>query len=218
MAALLSQFHSAVATHTPSAPIPTIDEAIVNAAIEFCTRTQLLVETVQADAELGESVVYFTPSTDQLAVRFISQVWYKDSPLAPVADGNVYTPKAWVEGTAPQAPTSYFYAAQSNYINVYPVPNADDTDAFTARIVVVPVRGATSLPDVLYDEWNTAITAGARAYLKSIPGQPFSGDPRSDMVLFRREMSDAMAQVLKGRVQSNLAVRPGQRAFFPKRY
>lgn len=214
----LSQFYSAVATHVPAAPTPTLDEAIVNAAIEFCTRTQLVVETIQADAELGEGVVYFTPSSDQLAVRFISSVWYKDSMLAAVPDTNVYTPKAWVEGTAPQAPTAYFYAAQSNYINVYPVPASDDIDAFTARVVVVPVRGATTLPDVLYNEWLTAVAAGARAYIKSIPGQPFSGDPRPDMAVFRHEMSDAMAQVMKGRVLGNLRVRPGASAFFPKRY
>lgn len=217
----LSSFHSSVATHVPTAPTPTLDEAIRSAAIDFCTATSLIVETVQADAEVGESVVYFTLSSDQLAIRYINAVWYQSAMLAPVSETRIYTPTAFVAETAQQGPSAYHYAAESNYITVYPTPAEDVTDAFTARVVVVPTRDATTVPDALYNEWLTTIAAGARAYIKSIPGQPFTGDATRDLRLFHSGIQHAMAQALKGRVGANLAVRAGRagpRAVFAKRY
>lgn len=219
--AAVTSFHSAVATHLPAAPTPTIDEAIVNAAIDFCTRTQLVVETVTADADVGEALVYFTPSSDDLNIRFISAVWYEQTQMSPVAEPYVYTPNAFTGEGGATGPSRYFYAAESNFITVYPVPNANVTDAFTARVIVVPTRTATTLPDVLYDEWLTTIAAGARAYIKAIPGQPFSSDFKLDIAQFQQGVSLAMTQALRGRVGANVGVRvgiTGPKVFFAKRY
>jgi hypothetical protein len=111
---------------------------------------------------------------------------------------------------APSGTPAYLYQKNpySASISLYPAPAAGS--ALVVRASFSPLRAATSLDDVLFDKWVTAICAGALAYLYSQPGQPYTNVAQVAQMraAFEAGVSSAVNRTTKGAVRASIQVSP----------
>jgi hypothetical protein len=150
----------------------------------------------------------------QQAISCTLKAWYNDVQLYPVSATNIDSILAYVSsaGTATVetgVPNS-FYELSPGVIAVYPVPSASVATSLSARVATKPTRSATSLEDVLYDDWVDGICAGAAQRICSIPSMPFTSDlqARAEGVRFWGAVSAAASLSRRGRVRASISVRP----------
>ena len=202
----ISAFRVEVARHVPSAPEPLIDEAILLTAIDFCSATNIAQATVTANVVANAPTVTFTPPADTSTVS-VMQLWHAGKQVFPAVPDQVDLAGAYSGATEVGDP-KWFFDAALNTVRVYPLPKENVANGWVARVSVCPADAATTVPDVLWDDWRLAISAGARAYIKSIPNQPFSMDPKRDEGVYRAAVSAATAAARLQRNGGNLSVRP----------
>jgi hypothetical protein len=102
----------------------------------------------------------------------------------------------------------FFLEASPGSIAIYPVPDVSANSMLSARVSTKPKRTATQLNDVLFDDWVDVIVAGAQSRILVIPGQFFTGNPARAELAFRRGISQARGQALRGSVEASLTVQP----------
>lgn len=212
MAVQLQQWYSDVRLHAPNAPDPLIDEALIFAAEVFCTRSGIVQQFLRADATAGQAQVTFTPPANTVIRRFV-KVWYHESEIFSAGPSLVDIPTPYY-APPPGTPVRYLDQA-GNVVRVYPAPADSETNAFSAVAVLAPTHTAKELPDILWNEWRYSIAAGARAYVKSVPGQPWTGDASGDAAMFARAINDATWIAEVGNVRGELrATSPIRFGFF----
>lgn len=197
----LSAWFPEIQPHVPAAPEPLLEQALRFAGDEFCTRSGIVQQFLQADSAAGVSTVTFTPPVNTEVRRFI-KVWHLDQEIFSAGPTLVDRPDAY--GTPPSGTPARYLDQQGNVVRVYPAPDATTANAFSAVAVLAPAAAATELPDVLYREWRQAIAAGARAYIKAIPGQPFTGDGSGDAAFFSRRLNEAIWIATTGNVRGEV--------------
>jgi hypothetical protein len=144
------------------------------------------------------------------------KVWYGGTLLTPAPTAEIDSILAFSSGVTglPQQMSEprCFYELSPGVIGVYPLPAQTVTSILSARIATKPTRAATTLPDLLYNDWVEAIVAGARVRIHSIPGNFFSDDTkaRESDVRFRTFMNRARNISKRGRINSSMSVKPNQ--------
>jgi hypothetical protein len=157
----LSGIAQLVRIAVPGCPEPLINDAIIDACIEFCRQTRAVTEEVGVFPTAGDPVATIPVSE---FVRAARAQWVKrgDEPLTksskPEFDASPYLHTG---GTA-----SHYYLDDGALV-LGPVPEVDDE--LSVSVVVEPRLGVATIPDVLQDEWRKEIAAGARATLLDIP-------------------------------------------------
>lgn len=196
----------------PGCPDPTVKQALLLSANEFCRESHCWDE-VQDPLTLTANVRDYDlegpPDGRCLLVR---DVWMGARALRPTTmqELQLVIPK-WRE-TFTNDPTYYNAAIDRQQISFYPTPDGTSTNQVVIRAVYVPTLSATSLPDFLGDRYLEYVVAGAKARLMATPGQTYS---KPDAVAFHRERFDngialAKAEMMHDRVQGLVTVRPRQ--------
>lgn len=138
-----------------------IDDAIIDAAIEFCRETRAVTEALTVTTVIGQSSYALATSANTRANR-AQRVERGTVPLEksskPAFDAN---PALRAAGTA-----SHYYLDDDTLV-LGPVP--DKIEALTVSVVIEPVIGSTTVPDVLHNDWRRVIASGAKAVLLTIP-------------------------------------------------
>lgn len=212
----LSAFTSRVATLVPGSPDPTIEQAVRDTAIEFCSRTRIIqtVETQSLAAEVPDYEVFTPPQQTLTAVLAVS---YRGEPLGVTALENVTDGAAMRAGTdkvvpvALGTPRSYYQITPSDTsVYLWPVPAVSESNVLAIRACFEPSITCTQLPDELFNDWLDAIVHGAAARLMLRPnmtvmdmelGQRYRG-------VFDGAVASASALARRGRSQASLYVRP----------
>lgn len=70
-------------------------------------------------------------------------------------------------------PTHYTHVGR-NTIMVTPHPTTTEVMGITGRIAVKPTRTATTVDDILFDDWAEVIAAGTKAHLMAMPRKPWT--------------------------------------------
>lgn len=194
-------------------PDPLARQALVDSAIEFCEETGVALQISAPQATVaGQGTYTLVAPTDQ-AVAMTKRVWYGTTSLAPIATTNVDAVLAYVAAAGGQTPTqgtpTVFYEVSPGVIGVYPVPDTSASNMISAQFTAKPTREATSLEDVLFNDWAEAIVAGARKRLHAIPAQPFTDDVKVVECerQFRYYVNRAKGLSTRGRVQGSLSVK-----------
>jgi len=163
---LLSAFYPYVVPTAPGVPDFTVDRVLVDAAIQFCRDTLIWVADIDP--------VPLVPGTD--AYELFADA---NADVLAVLDARVRsgsrttalhrsTPRQQYEMVGQSgAPTSYNHAI-SNTISVFPASQAAGTLECVAALQ--PKAGATTLPDMLYQDWRETIGAGAASRLLMVYG------------------------------------------------
>lgn len=200
-------------------PQPTLVQAYIRAARQFCTQTrwlrrEALFETV-ADEKL-EPLLLDTgdASLEIIGVRRIVMSTLETGSLnqwdiLPSAS------TSWRLQDRPGRPMTYDYVPEG-VVALHPTPDG----AYGAVVVAqcTPIRTAVSLPDDLLTKWEYALADGATEYLLNIPGQPWSNPALAKAKYgteFRAAINNAKADEQRsyntGSVITNIPLRFGRR-------
>lgn len=172
----------------PGCPEPLISDAIIDAAIEFCRRTRAVTEDVSVTTAAADATYPLDTSAGTRAWRVL-RVERDTVPLnkssKPVFDAN---PHLRADGTA-----SHYYL-EDDTLTLGPVPEVVET--LDVSVVVEPVLGATTIPDVLYNDWRRVVAAGAKAILLAIPKTEWQSlsDAAIELAAFNSGVEDAITK------------------------
>lgn len=179
MATSLTSFLPYVLPHVVGCTNMLAEQAVLSSCIEFCTQTLLVQELSTQTVTAG--VVDYTvdvPASSVL-VRVLGVI-HEDSWLTPNSIENMRSGVALRgdvgDSTATEStPRVYFQKTPtSEDITLYPVPVYTVANGLAVRAAFAPSRSASSVDDVLFNNWVEPIAAGAISRLMMIPGQPFS--------------------------------------------
>lgn len=208
----LDAFLSRLMPLVPSCPDPLARQAVLDAAIEFCEKSQIVQVTSEPQRVSAGLGVYDLDIGNQEQVVATSKVWYGTTPLSPAPLAQVNAILAYVDsagGTdAPRGTPQCFYEFSPGSIGIYPVPQDSQDRMLSARVITKPKRTATQVNDVLFNDWVETIVAGAHARIVVVPGQFYTASPTRSEMEFRLGISQARGVALRGRTQSSLTVSP----------
>lgn len=201
----LSQFFPRLLPHVLGCSEPLAQQALLDSAIEFCGRTLAVVEPVDPiTVPTGfPSVEIETPTGTQVAqvlsVMFDGQAlealpsWETASLDAPNG-----TPKAfWGEDID-----------EAYHLTLLPAPDRLVRNGLKVRLALQPTRSATQVHSILYERFADAIVDGALAILYAVPDQPFTNEPKAQLMAARARARTNAARVdaLHGRAVSSMSV------------
>lgn len=160
--------------HIRLCPLPLVEEAIRQAAIEFSQMSAVLRETLAPINVVADTVTYTLVSaeTDQRPL-FITYIAYDGDPI------NVITPEAADalsdEWRDPGYGTPNFCVQFArNTLTLGSKPEAGIAGGLKVSIAVYPKETATTMHDELLDNWGQHIGHGALARLYLMPNEPWS--------------------------------------------
>lgn len=187
---LLANFQPYVATEVIGCPDPTLNQAIVMAAIEFCRESQAWTETLDPILLLNGVRDYELDVPTDAYLYTVRDVW---------VGLRLLTPRVQIEveqGATSSEPAFYNMAADRTMLSVYPVPASVTGSAMVVRTTLTPTAAAKTLPDFLGQRYMEAITSGAKARLMAMPGVPWSNP---QLAVYYKSILDAA--VLSARIE-----------------
>lgn len=192
---------------------PMAKQALVDAAVEFCVRTNAVWQQATLASRVGVAE-YDIDVPAQMDVARVIEVYYGTARLRANDRADVDDPLALrgaVNGSTPTSgtPAAFFAAHGEGTFKVYPVPDTATALVFTVRASFTPTRNATQLDDVLYTKYIDVLACGAIAYLAAIPGQMFTSKSAADYhrQKFNFGLSRAITDGRKGAVMSSTRVK-----------
>jgi hypothetical protein len=166
----LSDFLPRLLVYVPACSEPLAEQALLDAAIEFCERSSVIRYPADPIIVLENTVEYeiWAPSNDQTVARVL-KVFLNGEPIEAIM-AEVRTPVP----EEPARPTGYSIIEDDCGLtlrfNVIP----DETYTLNVELALRPTKTAKKVDSQLYTRWMDAIVAGALSRLYAVPGQPFS--------------------------------------------
>lgn len=197
----LTDFLRWVEVGCEAAPRNLVLQAILSSGEKFCrysgiwndagTSIQLVDATASYDITLPAAAVLCR----------IEAVHYRGTPLSP-------SDAAWgAQASGGYAPY-VFWLDPPDQLVLSPTPSGTFTadDLITYRAVFAPTKDATTLPDVLLDDYEQAIVAGALAHIYAIPGKVWTDrtEAREQEKKFYQGAAAAKIRVATGNTNSVL--------------
>lgn len=214
----LTSFLPYVLPHAYGAPDPLAEQAVRNACIELCDESNLVQTVTIQTATAGDPEYAITPPTQQ-GLSQILAVTFGAYPLRPVAPGDVEhgaAMRAGVEAvdavleSTRGTPTVYYQTTPTDpNVYLWPVPAETKVGYLAVRAAFVPLRNATQVEDVLFEDWVVEIASGALAQLLAMPGQVFSNPSYAEnhAKAFAAGVARAKAKARSAQIPSAMRVR-----------
>lgn len=211
--ATLKQFTDRVRMYVGGIPELTMREFVIEAAREFCEKSLYLrKDTAVQDIVSGSS--FYTPTAiadldivaairvedstkivDPRSEDQLDNEWPKLNWRYPYYSTGTYLSTPWRTMTGPQA--VFYYHPDVNTIRLVPVPDTTKTGGLFIRIAAKPSRTATTIDDLLYNEWLDEIARGAVGLLQRIDNRPWTSVRSADRHLkyFENGYNEARSRV-----------------------
>lgn len=212
----LAQFLPYVLPHVATCPNPLAEQVVRSICIEFCSNTNI-VQTIATQSVLTGVQDYDLDTPSQMSLAYVLDAFYgvsrlQPAPLEAVRAGSALTgTTVGDDAPAEGQPRLYFIKTPGlQTISLFPVPDATLADGLTIRASYAPTRTATSVDDVLFNDWVDVIAAGAIAHLLSIPNQLFGEAKYAPLYAqqYRSGTNAAFTQARKGQLISGSRVQP----------
>jgi hypothetical protein len=185
---LLANFHPFVATEVIGCPYPTIDQALLLIAIDFCRETKAWTEIQEPIALVDDTFEYEMDAPTGALVQAVRDVWIGSRRLAPITVAGLQNVMPdWATMKASE-PSYYNMAGELPLLRVYPTPTNTTGQALVVRATYVPKTNALSLPDFLGQRHMEGIASGAKARLMAMPGVPWSNP---ELSVYYRSLYDS---------------------------
>ena len=172
MTVSLDVFLPAVLANAPTCPKAVARKMILRAAIRLCEDSDIWREDLAADDVVILIDDYtITPPTGTRVINLIS-VRYDDVPLHAKTEEELdATDYGWRKGSS-GTPFAYIIP-EPNRFKFNRVPDRNITCGLKVRVSLKPIEGATTLGDILYNDWHECIRTGALHYLMEQKGAPW---------------------------------------------
>lgn len=181
--------------------------AVIESAIELCTKASAWTETMDLVLLRQGSHSYEIDLPKDARVLLVKNVWASKGEL---------TSKTMTEiaGLIPDWQTAqgeprYFNQLNWEEFRVYPIPNSSNA-ALTVRASLAPLRTSTTLPTSFVDRYFQGIVAGAIARLAIVPGQAWSNPQLAAYYKteFNTACGEAKVEIFHDRVAGSMRVTP----------
>lgn len=193
-----TSFLPQVVPEVPGCPLAVAEDAVREAAIEFCEKGWAWIYTHPALTSVINVGTYaFTPPTGSLVSRVL-QAWYEKRQLvAKTADQLSELYENWTTQTgSPQ------YTVQDNEesLIIVPMPTVGVADAIRMRVVLRPTRASTDIETRIYEYHLDAIAMGAKAKLMMMSDKPWANPKMAPayMAIFEEKIDAARYKAQKG--------------------
>jgi hypothetical protein len=188
-------------------PIRVAENAIRNAAIDFCNESRAWrddcadVPTVQGTAEYT-----LVPPTDgEVVAVYYAKFSDSNIPLSTIPEQHI---KRGRQNPIQQKP-KWFHAPTPGVIELFWTP--DEIHTLSVKAILKPTKSSTNGPDFLYNDWLEVIAHGAKARLVMMSGREWFM-PKM-YTYYKKEFikgwTDARIRDSKSNVQSSTRLRPG---------
>lgn len=178
-----------VAAYAPGVADPVAEQYLRDSAIQFCTKTLCWQYDCGTLAQKEGEGEYELDLPSQAKMILPLAVWVGGLKLVSRGPEFLYVQGDWQAQTGRP---KYFYSDDLRSIRVVPIPERDDV--ITARVACAPTTTATTLPDILVDQYYEAVVDGALARALAIPNQPFSDMSKA---VFHARQFEAMATMAR---------------------
>ena len=168
--ATLDAVANRVRIKVPGCPEPIIRDAIIQAARDFCEQTRAITQeftlVTAANVALNDLAAYLTAGTRAVRIEYVER------------DVNPYglfpssKPEFEENSDLRQSGDPQKFYLDNNAIVLGPIPY--QVENLSCSVAIVPTEDATTIPDVLDNDWRLAIAAGAAALLLSMPKQSWA--------------------------------------------
>lgn len=206
----LSQFFPRLLPQVLGCSEPLAQQALLDSAIEFCSQSLAVVQPLDPiTVPVGFPTVEIETPTDTQVAQVMSAMF----------DGQLLEGlPSWESATlsAPDGTPRAFWGQDIDevyHLTLLPAPDRLVRNALLVRVALQPTRSATQVQDILYDRYADAIISGALAYLYAVPDQPFTNEPKAQMMASRARArtNAARGDAARGRMVTSLSVQ--MRAF-----
>lgn len=146
-------------------PLPSVDDALRDAAIEFCERAKVLTATLEDQIAVGPEVE-IEPDDNTLLIAEPREVWGPGGLLTPktIPQLDSLFPHGWQAVSVDNpARLAFWHAPAKNLLRLVPYPVG--SVALRVKVALKPKRDAEALPDGLLAEHAEIIAAGAMGRL-----------------------------------------------------
>jgi hypothetical protein len=209
MAVNWEDFLREVLPEVAGCPVQIAENAIRNAAIEFCNQSRVWRERIVDVPLVADTATYTLDTTGASAaanILGVHRVRLTDSEIPLPTISKQQLDDQWLQTTTDRP--HYYNNDEPKIIRFYPTPNA----SYTAEVFATlkPTLDGVSGPNFLFDDWLEPISHGAKARLKAMSGRPWQD---TKMIQFhRREFitgwTEARIRDSKSNVQSSTFMQP----------
>lgn len=198
---LWEDFHPRVMPYAIGCPNPMVNQALTDAAREFCLTSKAWQQTEEFTATAGVDPLDFVHETGSEVVQVL-HARVDGLPIRVLDDLQLPAPEA-ESGTCPQT----LYRIGEEQYRILPALNAGQTVSIT--LALRPTENGTGVGDLVFSRHTEGIAAGARSILQRMPRQPWSdlGQAQIDRAIFDREMSWAANRTFMQREPSQHRVK-----------
>lgn len=158
---LWEDFHPRVMPYVIGCPTPMVNQALTDAAREFCVTTKAWQETEEFPAFADVSVLDFDKPTGTEVLQVMG-VKVDGKPLRVLNHISVPTPEE-EGGVNPQT----IYRVNEEQYRILPQPSAGQAVSIT--LALRPMQSGAGVGDTVFEKYVETIAAGARAILQRLP-------------------------------------------------
>jgi hypothetical protein len=185
---------------------PMASQAILDSAIRFCDKTDVIREPLDAFPTVSGLASYDieTPNR-QMRVGRILSVTVDNDKIFGVFEEDADN-LSEIEGK----PTAFYTRRTESTLALWLNPIPDNRYSVVINASFTPEINATSLPDDLVNRWYEGVVAGAISQLASLPNMPFS----NPALAAQKEMEhlkacgDARRESYYGRIRGGSRIKP----------
>jgi hypothetical protein len=160
-----SAFLPEVAPLVQGCPDVVTETAIRNAAIEFCTKTNVWQATQDAETITAADLPYTLNGPAGAMVTQVQSLKVNGIPLDPVTID--YLDNTFLNWEVATGQPRFYYLPNTAEFSLYPLPQSDIE--LRLRLAYAPLRSANSIDRAIFDNNLPTIAAGALARLLLMP-------------------------------------------------
>lgn len=189
------------------------ENAVRNAVIEFCEKSLILQRDHDPITVVQNIVDYdLEPPTGYIVVK-VMKAWLENAELTPLApdfvrEAAVYN-RLFSSYQANSDTPRAFLQKDERTVSLWGVPDKNYKSGLTMRVALKPTRAATTVEDVILEDYAETIASGALYRLMMSAGKPYTNAELAAVHkgLFQQGINVARQRATHGQVRSTLSVK-----------
>ena len=168
----------------PNCPNAVIEKAVIEAVIEWCEATMMVVVDayeIMVASELAEYDLDFDEDYEAIAIKtaYFGDGSNDDTRVTVTSERELNKISNWHVLTTSSNP-SHVYLTRAGQCRVYPIADDDIDDGLRMSCAVKPSRSATQVEDVIYNDHVEDIRHGVLFRLFRMKGRPWYDSEYAD--------------------------------------
>jgi hypothetical protein len=214
--AKIADFLPQVVSFLPGCSEPLAAKHVLEICRDFCQFAGIWQQTLDPVSTVYGMRTYDLSPPIGANIVSVTKAWHRNIEIKVInGDARSIRPELYNDsfqgaGNNPGTPRLLLVDFENSAMVLDPPPSTTEDNALTIRVVLKPSRTAQSVPNLLLEEYEYAISQGAIARIASVPSQPFT-DKQAALIAnveYLKARADAAIRANKTFARSQSAVRP----------